>query len=363
MLLSIIAGYLFLDETHPDFLSQEVTTGAAENTNTYDVPNEQIHHEEPEEFTPLYHVATAGSLSHPGADLTAQSYGTFNNVEMHEDEDWYLSPEGKAVPPPDGGKAFTKRVTMLIVALGIFTYHSMTYDHLLPIFLQDGKNGSNVDGLVSSFPLDIPGGLGISTQTVGIIMAFNGIIALAIQAVIFPLATEWIGVWNVFVVVTILHPIAYFIVPFLAYIPSNFIFTAIYACLTVRNLLSILAYPVLLILIKQASPSSSVLGKINGLAASAGAAARTVAPPVAGYLYTVGSRIGFTGVAWWASTVVAMFGAAQLWFMTSKKHATISITGRTPCFSRPAEARPDVIHVHVEEDEGAERPETWRQDA
>jgi hypothetical protein len=53
------------------------------------------------------------------------------------------------------------------------------------------------------------------------------------------------------------------------------------------------------------------LGKINGLAASAGAACRTVAPPVSGYLYTLGARMDFTGLAWYGSTFVACIGAVQ----------------------------------------------------
>src|SRR5699024_5824864 len=102
-------------------------------------------------------------------------------------------------------------------------------------------------------------------------------------------------------------------VPFLVFLPQQFLFVGIYACLVVRNALSIIDYPVLLILIKQASPSDSVMGKINGLAASAGAAARTIAPPVSGYLYSAGAEIGLTALAWWASTIVAMIGAVQLY--------------------------------------------------
>jgi hypothetical protein len=36
-----------------------------------------------------------------------------------------------------------------------------------------------------------------------------------------------------------------------------------HTCLIVRNILSIIDYPLLLILIKQASPADSVMGKIN----------------------------------------------------------------------------------------------------
>jgi hypothetical protein len=128
---------------------------------------------------------------------------------------------------------------------------------------------------------------------------------------IFPFAAERLGIHRLFILVSLLHPIAYMIMPYLVYLPSSWLLPGIYACLTVRNLLSILAYPVLLILIKEATPSPCVLGKINGLAASAGAACRTVAPPVSGYLYTLGSRMDFTGLAWYGSALVAGAGAIQ----------------------------------------------------
>jgi hypothetical protein len=70
-------------------------------------------------------------------------------------------------------------------------------------------------------------------------------------------------------------------------------------------------YPLLLILIKEATPTPSVLGKVNGMAASAGAACRMIAPPIAGYLYTIGKRMDCTALAWYGSAVVAVIGAIQ----------------------------------------------------
>ncbi|PGG97549.1 hypothetical protein AJ79_09164 [Helicocarpus griseus UAMH5409] len=334
--ISIVAGYFFLNETHPD-----LQKGAA----AVEHP-----HDEGEFGAPLSVVATAGSTSHASADLRAKSYGTFNDVSVRDDEEWDVQSDGKSYQSSTGDepKVFTYRVTMLVIALGIFTYHSMTYDHLLPIFLQDARSGSSA---VTNTALSIPGGLGISVQTVGIIMAINGVIALLIQAIVFPILAEWLGVWNVFVLVTVLHPIAYFIVPFLAFLPRNLIFPGIYSCLTIRNLFSILDYPVLLILIKQASPSNSVMGRINGLAASAGAACRTIAPPIAGYLYSVGSKIGFTGLAWWGSALVAIVGACQLYFMREKRHSSISVAAPVIFHHHPhnPEEEPlnDVVHVTI----------------
>ena len=236
---------------------------------------------------------------------------------------------------------------MLVTALGIFTYHSMCYDHLLPIFLQD-ERVDNISILGSrSFLLQIPGGLGLATKSVGLIMSVNGIIALLIQAIVFPLAAKRLGIWRVFVLVTLLHPIAYFIVPYLALLPKDLVYPGIYLCLTIRNLLSILAYPVLLILLKQACPSSSVLGKINGLAASVGAACRTISPPIAGLLYGWGAEVGFTGLAWWGAGAVALVGAAQLWSVPRVKNDRSIVRASAPFLASAEEEVRAVVHVEV----------------
>lgn len=231
---------------------------------------------------------------------------------------------------------------MLIVALGIFTYHSMTYDHLLPIFFQDEREG--ISGAASLNNLG--GGLGLSIQDVGVIMSINGIIALFVQAVIFPIAASVLGVWRVFIIVTILHPVAYFIVPYLAMLPKDLLYPGIYTCLTIRNVLSILDYPVLLILIKEASPSPTSLGKINGLAASTGAACRCLASPVAGLLYGIGIQVDFVALAWWASALVALVGTAQA-FMINRRKSTENhrVTSR---LVPKARREPDHVHVHVQ---------------
>ncbi|KAF4160586.1 hypothetical protein CNMCM6936_004387 [Aspergillus lentulus] len=328
LLLSIIGSWLFLQETHPGLQHQ----------------NGSGNHDHTSAESPL--LATAGATANAGVDLRAESYGTFNQVRLQADEDWFVNADGskfKTQKQP----VFTYRVVSLIIALSIFTYHSMTYDHLLPIFLQD-KNGRNVSGL-SNAPLSFPGGLGLSTRTVGLIMSSDGIIALVIQSCIFPILAQLLGVWKLFVVVTVLHPIAYFIVPFLMFLPQSSVIFGIYICLIVRNILSIIDYPVLLILIKQASPSESVMGKINGLAASAGAVARTIAPPIAGFLYSTGADMNFTAIAWWGSSLVAVMGAVQLCFMKHKKHTSATIRPAMPCHYHyvPDESQPQKETIHI----------------
>jgi hypothetical protein len=288
LFISIFAGYFLLEETHPDMQPRVL------------LPDSIYVSDE----TPL--VATADALKTPAVDLRADTYGTFPGSD---DSAWrHASPPKFPEKKPE---IFTKRVIALIFALGIFTYHSMTFDHLLPIFLEDERGTPSTFTTASMNPLHSPGGLGLSIQRVGAIMSCDGVIALFVQAFVFPLAAARFGIHRLFILVSLLHPLSYLLMPYLVYLPDAYVTGGIYGCLLIRNLLSIIAYPVLLILIKEATPSPSVLGKINGLAASAGAACRTVAPPVSGFLYTVGSRMEFTGLAWYGSALVASIGAAQ----------------------------------------------------
>ena len=331
LLLSILFGYFSLAETHPD-MQVWSTQEELENTTAE---------------TPL--MATAGATADSGVDLRADTYGTFNTVNIHEEKEWLVNADGSSRPasiaPRDKSQIFTRKVIAITIALGIFTYHSMTYDHLLPIFLQDEMASDNPP----SGAFHIPGGLGLAVQSVGIIMSINGLIALFIQAIIFPFFASWLGVWKTFVMVTFLHPFAYFIVPYLAFLSESTLYPGIWACLTIRNFASILAYPVLLILLKEASPSPAVLGKINGLAASAGAACRTIAPPLAGYLYGVGTQIGFTGLAWWGSAVVAIAGVIQLFTIerTKNKTATIRPMASFMRNAMPEDREHDTVHITV----------------
>lgn len=212
--------------------------------------------------------------------------------------------------------AFNARIIMLIAALGIFVYHSMTWDHLLPIFFQDDRAAIMAGGVSQ---ISFAGGLGMSMQEVGVILSVNGFIALFIQGFVFPFMASWLGVWKLFFVITLGHPLVYITVPYLSCLPPNLLMPGIYFCLTLRSFFAILLYPVLLILIKEASPSPSCLGKINGLAASVGAACRMLASPIAGLLYGIGIQIGFTPLAWWASAAIATVGTIQVLFIRRQR--------------------------------------------
>ena len=297
LLVSIVLGIFLLEETHPD-MQPRVSLPA----DTY-----------VSEETPL--IQTSDAVKQPAFDVRSSTYGSVRG--LHGESSPMQETEEKSVWPI---KVWNKRVVGLIVALSIFTYHSMTYDHLMPIFFEDDRVTALIGQNSGTFPFYTPGGLGLSPRDVGMIMAVNGVIALLVQAVIFPIAAERVGVYKLFLIVTVLHPIAYFIVPFLLLAPQSLLYPSIYLCFAVRNVLSIILYPLLLILIKEATPTASALGKVNGLTASAGAACRMIAPPIAGFLYAYGSKMDCTALAWYGSVLVAMAGAVQC-FSVPRAHS------------------------------------------
>ncbi|KAH6687728.1 major facilitator superfamily domain-containing protein [Plectosphaerella plurivora] len=298
---SIILGWFLLVETHPDMQPGSVPAAPAYIS----------------EETPL--LATSDAIKRPSIDMRDETYGTIN---FEDDEDENTAEKKRE----ESCNIFTKRIMSIVVALCIFTYHSMTFDHLMPIFFEDDRvrndtlsilalaSGGNAHSLS-------PGGLGLSPRDVGLVMAVDGGIALFVQAVIFPFAAKKMGIYRLFIIVTVLHPIAYMLVPNLLLVPDSAIYPAIYICLAVRNILSIILYPLLLILLKEACPSPKALGKVNGFAASAGAGCRMIAPPIAGALYTYGIKRGSAGVAWYGSAIVAAFGAMQCFSVPREKSA------------------------------------------
>lgn len=294
LFISIIMGFILLEETHPDMQPRIL------------LPADTYVSEE----TPL--LETSDAIKRPAVDLRAETYGTIRGSSSSNEECPERSSNEMAMEKKTPTGIWNKRIVGFILSLCIFTYHSMTYDHLMPIFFEDERVSVNTLSKFGALsPFYSPGGLGLSLRDVGMIMAVNGAIALFVQAFIFPLAAEKFGVYRLFLLVTVLHPIIYAIVPMLLFVPEPLLFPAIYLCLAVRNALSITLYPLLLILIKGATPSASALGKVNGLAASAGAACRMIAPPVAGYLYTLGSQMDCTALPWYSSSLVAIIGAVH----------------------------------------------------
>ncbi|RKF53783.1 putative membrane protein [Erysiphe neolycopersici] len=289
LIFSIIIGYIFLEETHPKIRPfrnlpspSYITEGIPKTTATLDLQKK-----------PLVKESCLKTYG------TCKAQDNFVLIKNSNSQNAHA-------------RVFTKRIIRLVIATGIFSYHSMTFDQLLPIFFEDKPvNLSIAEAIISHAKIQNSGGLGLSVQQVGFIMSVDGFLALIVQAGIFPFVAAYFGIQRIFLMASLFHPMIFLLMPLLVYLPTQWLSVGIYSCLFIRNLLSIIAFSALLISLKEATPSVAVLGKVNGLAASVGSACRTIAPPVAVYLYGLGSHLKFGPLAWYMSGFIAGIGAIQ----------------------------------------------------
>ncbi|KAF7553510.1 hypothetical protein G7046_g7086 [Stylonectria norvegica] len=243
-------------------------------------------------------------IEHDFIDLRRSSFGTMHSIKV--DESLPL-----ATPEPRfQGKTFNFSVIMLILSLLIFSYHQMAAGTLLPTHLLDEPAGPRGQ-------LDLRGGLGYTVHDVGVYLAVNGVLGLFIQGVIFPAFIARCGLWPSFVWMIVLYPIAYTPMPFLSALPRALTSFGIYLSLFLQSVFGMTVAPVTLILLKNATPSSQVLGRVNGLAMSGACLARTVAPPLIGVVYGLAG----SAAAWASCAGVALLGVLQLlWIPRGNKY-------------------------------------------
>ena len=140
----------------------------------------------------------------------------------------------------------------------------------------------------------------------------------------------------------ILYPTAYLLSPFLSVMPDTMVSPAIYAAMVLQSFFGIIVTPCALILLKDATPSSLVLGKVNGLAMSACCLARTISPPLQGIIYSAGGSAS----AWFSCAGFAVAGIIQLAWVPRKhkpaEHVVVdsAILAKTPGEPEHHEAGP-----------------------
>ncbi|KAK1466521.1 major facilitator superfamily transporter [Colletotrichum cuscutae] len=248
-------------------------------------------------------------------DLRRSSFGTVHSIKViPEDLRQHLLNSRAQATGQKKVKTFNKTVVMLIIAFIIFSYHQMAAGTLLPTYLLDDPS----DKKHPRGQLDFRGGLGYSLHDVGVYLAINGVLGLLIQGLIFPIFVERVGVWGSFISMIIVYPTAYLLLPFLSALPESLTEVGIWFSLIMQSFYGIIIGPVTLILIKNATPTSQALGKVNGVAMSGACLARTVSPPLVGIIYSFAG----SAAAWFSCALFAVIGLIQV-IWVPKKHIDV----------------------------------------
>ncbi len=195
----------------------------------------------------------------------------------------------------------------------------MSFDILMPLFLSEPISHEK-----PHLPFKFSGGFAMSTKTIGFMMAVQGVYSMVAQLFLFPFLVRRMGTLKTFRFVMLVWPLLYFIVPYLVLLPTQFQKLGIYASLIIKITFHVIAFPSTAMLIANAAPSKSVLGSINGVAASIACLARALGPILTGFFHTAGLKMGYNGLAWWIGGVVCAIGAFESFWMEEAEGRTDS---------------------------------------
>lgn len=179
----------------------------------------------------------------------------------------------------------------------------------MPVFLS-----TPISHDVPSLPFKFTGGFALSTKTIGFMLSLQGVYSMIAQIFLFPFVVRRFGALKTFRFVVMSWPLLYFGVPYLVLLPDRLQMPGVYFCLVWKITAQVLAYPSNAILLTNSAPSMLVLGTINGIAASTASLCRAFGPTISGLIHSAGLRLGYTGLAWWASGLICILGAIEsLW--------------------------------------------------
>lgn len=192
--------------------------------------------------------------------------------------------------------------------------HTISFDQLMPVFLS-----SPISNEESLLPFRFTGGFGLSSKTIGILLSIQGIYSMIAQVFLFPFVVKQLGTLRTFQIVVSVWPLLYFLVPYVVLLPRSLQMTGVMFCLLWRITAQVLAFPANAILLTNSAPSLTVLGLINGVAASTASLSRAFGPTFSGLIHSWGLKLGYTGLAWWIGGFIALAGALESLLMEESK--------------------------------------------
>jgi hypothetical protein len=182
----------------------------------------------------------------------------------------------------------------------------MTFDAMLPTLL---STKAPEHGEPWKLPFKFVSGYGLDTKQIGVILSVQGTYSVVATLFFFPFIVRKLGALRLFRIVALSYPILYITTPYLVLLPDSLKMVGVYVLVIWKCTFATMAYPANAILLTNSTPSLLMLGTINGVAASTASLSRAFGPTVSGLMFSAGLRLGYSGLAWWCSAVIAVAGA------------------------------------------------------
>lgn len=223
-------------------------------------------------------------------------------------------------------RMFTSNVIAALVCHSLLAFHLGTFNSLWFVFLSTPVyDASKPDVPAQHLPFLFTGGIGLPPARVGLAMSILGVIGITLQVFVYPTVAARLGTVRCLRLSLLCFPITYFLVPYLALVPSTSpppgpksgvaLWASIAVVLFCQTVGRTFALPNNTILVNNASPHPSILGTFHGFAQSCTSAARTIGPMLAGYIYGLGLAKGVVGGVWWGLSGFATVGWMASWLV------------------------------------------------
>ena len=234
-------------------------------------------------------------------------------------------------------RIWTRNVLCTLLSHGLLAMHVGTFSNLWFVFLSTPRYDPSYHERRSAdaspaeplhdvppdyqpkLPFTFTGGLALPPPSIGTALAILGVIGISLQLLLYPRLSFKLGTTKSLRFSLLLFPLSYFLVPYLAIIPSSnpppeqasgpWIWIGITLVLCIQVMARTFALPASAILVNNSSPHPSILGTLHGIAQSVSSATRTVGPVLAGWIYGVGLEKGIVGLSWWCMSGIAVLGA------------------------------------------------------
>lgn len=209
---------------------------------------------------------------------------------------------------------FSRQSSINLCAYTLLAMHSVAYDQLLPVFMHHPEQALKDPNV--HLPFGFAGGFGISSGRIGALFTLYGVFGMLIQFMVFPPLARKLGVLRCFRITVLSFPIIYFMTPFTALLPTQFMKQAVMLMLMLfKGWLCVFAFPCSTILLTNSAVSLKILGTLNGVSTSISAIGRAAGPALCGFAFTIGVDRGYVVAPWWLLTVISIFAAIPVFWL------------------------------------------------
>jgi hypothetical protein len=207
----------------------------------------------------------------------------------------------------------TKNVCLNMLQRFLQSLHVSAFNSILFSLLPTPK----ADSADFHLPFRFTGGLGLSSERMGLANTIIGTIGIPLQLFIYPRFIGKLGVKASYSAFLPLSIIAYFLLPYLVLLPDNnaLVWTSLSAVLSLQVLSRTFVNPATMMLVNDSAPSPNLLGTVHGLASSISSAARIMGPTVGGTLLGWGLAHNLVGLPLWVLTILASANWVILWWI------------------------------------------------